>query len=189
SRRWGRGRRRARWSNRAGRINQAGSWYRDRRRGVVDAELHPGAAVPVVGAQMAGEVEEGAAAVEQGGAERVVEAAEGDRLEPAGAGGIADRAADMGAADRFGEEDAGGRKGEARLGVAGAERRQLLDEREELGGRRALRDGAVDGQPRHRHLGADRRLDARGEEVAQRADLAFLDGEAGRHGVAAAVDQ
>src|SRR5258708_3836972 len=138
---------------------------------------------------MAGEVEEGAAAVEKGGAQGVVETAEGDRLEPSGASGVGDRAAHMGAADRLGEQDARGWDGEARLGIAGAERRQLLDESEELAGRTERRDGAVDGELRRRRLGADRRLDARSKELAQRADLALLDGEAGCHGVSAAIDQ
>jgi len=40
---------------------------------------------------MAGEVEEGAGAVEKGGAERVVETAEGDCLEPSCAGRVAER--------------------------------------------------------------------------------------------------
>ena len=51
------------------------------RRPVVDRELHVFPALPVVGAQLAGEMEATAAGVEQGVAERFAQAAEGDGLE------------------------------------------------------------------------------------------------------------
>src|SRR5260370_41425605 len=54
------------------------------RRGVVDHELNPGPPVPAVGAQMAGEVEEGGPAGEKGRAPGGGEAGEGGRPQPPG---------------------------------------------------------------------------------------------------------
>src|SRR5579862_8783771 len=65
------------------------------RRRIIDDELHRAVAGPAVGTEMAGNVEAGAVAVEQGAADRRVERAEGDRLEASAAGAVADCAADM----------------------------------------------------------------------------------------------
>ncbi len=66
---------------------------------------------------------------------------------------------------------------------------EALEHGEELAGRRRRGERAVDRELRHRRRAADLGDDALGEEIAQRVELVGRDGEAGRHGMAAAIDQ
>ena len=76
-----------------------------------------------------------------------------------------------------------------RLGIARSERPGALDHGDEIGIRRGGGDGAVDHEPvgasRGLNIGAERRF----EKSAQLRQRAFAQGHAGRHGVAAALEQ
>jgi hypothetical protein len=117
--------------------------------GVVDEELDAALALPLVAAQVAGDVQGGAPGVEQRRAERPLEAAEGDGAQPRLAGGVGEEAADMGPADRLGAHDAHRGEREARLGVAGAEGGEALQRVDQLGAGGAGRERAVEHQLGH----------------------------------------
>ena len=93
---------------------------------IVDQELDVFPAFPVVGAQLAGEMESAAACVEQGIAERLAQAAERDGLE-ARAAGVRQETADMVVADDIGLGDPRAGERKARLRIARAERSDSLD--------------------------------------------------------------
>ena len=129
-----------------------------------------------------------AAAVAQRHAEFLAGGAECDGVEPGAVGGFQPHA-HMRLADFLGIGHRMRRQRNHRLGIARAERSGALDHGDETGVRRSGGDGAVD----HESVGTSRDLDIGAErgfkKCAQFRERAFAQGHAGRHGVAAALEQ
>ncbi len=129
-----------------------------------------------------------AAAVTQRHAKLLARGAEGDGVEAGAVGGFEPHP-HMGLADLLGIRHRMRRQRNHRLGIARAERPGAFDHRDKLGVRRGGRDRAVDhqpaGTPRRFHIGAERGF----KKCAQLRERAFAQGDAGRHGVAAALEQ
>ena len=115
-----------------------------RRGRIVEAQLNPGAAVPVVQLQLSGQMEPQVAGILQRRAQRTIEGPEGNRVQRR-PGAIADRKLEMAVADPAGV-DLGIGKGKARGGGGGTEGTGVLDLFDKGDGCGACGQKAVDSQ-------------------------------------------
>ena len=161
------------------------------RRGVVDEKLHALPALPAVGAEMAGDMESRPPAVEQRG-RRARRRARGTRSPsaapaPAPSARMRRRCAVPTTSARS-TRICG--MHEARLGIAGAERADALDQIGEVRGRRRRAERAVDRRapaPARRRPAPRRARASRNSRSVEQP--LRRDGEARRHRVAAAIQQ
>ena len=138
---------------------------------------------------MAGDMDRRTARFGEELAERRPGDPEGDRPQPNRIERIREGAAQMPVPDRLDVDDAQRGEDKARLGIAGAERRQPVDVVNQLALRRGDREHRVDPQLGHQVFAVEAVPQPLYQKLAQSVEPVCRDREPGRHRMAAAVDQ
>jgi len=156
---------------------------------VVDQELHRVAAAPAVATQMTGDMDRGSARLGEKLAERCPGGPECDRPQPICIQGIGKHAAQMIACHDFGVDNPHTGESKARLRIAGAERRQLLDMADQLRPSRTESERRIDPQFGHQPLEIEPVAQPPDQKLSQHVEVFGGDREPGCHRMPAAIDQ